>query len=270
MMSNYEFIKYEQKKETAVITLKRPTVYNALDKKSKKEIIKALSSAGRSESIRSVILTGEGKAFCSGQDLNDRTINKNGGPVDLGHTLATEWNPLMQAIRRCPKPVIAAINGTCAGAGLSLAVSCDLLLSVPNAKFVSGFSKLGLAPDAGSNHTFVRSLGKMRCLEFFLFNNPLLAEDLYRLGMINAISADVLKDAEEMAEKINALAPCAVQMIKKNINYALDFTFDECLEREVAVQRFLGNSPDYQEGLDAFFKKREPQFTGKTYQEVSR
>ena len=175
----------------------------------------------------------------------------------------------MQAIRRSKKPVIAAINGVCAGAGLSLAISCDLLLSVPKAKYVSGFSQLGLAPDAGSNYTFVRSLGKMRCLEFFLFNTPLLAEDLHRLGIVNSISAEVLEDAKKMATKINSLAPCAVQMIKKNINYALDSGFDECLEREVAVQRFLGNTPDYQEGLDAFFKKREPQFTGKIYQEVS-
>ena len=268
MKDKFESIEYREKKETAIITLNRPLVYNALDKKGKKEIIKALSLAKRSEHIRSIILTGAGKAFCSGQDLNDRTV-KNKGPVDLGKTLATEWNPLMQAVRRCQKPVIAAINGTCAGAGLSLAVSCDLLLSVPKAKFVSGFSKLGLAPDAGSNFIFVRSLGKMRCLEFFLFNNPLLAEDLHRLGIINRISPEVLEGAEIMAAKINALAPCAVQMIKKNINHALDAGFNECLEREVAVQRFLGNTPDYQEGLDAFFNKREPRFTGKTYQEVS-
>ena len=152
-----------------LIKINRPEVYNALTKDAKLEMIKAIRDYNKDPEIRAILLSSEGKAFCTGQDLNDRTIQGKEKSVDLGKTLETEWNPLVNAIRNSKVPVIAAINGVVAGAGLSVALACDLLTSAPKVKFISGFSKLGLAPDAGSSYIFTRAIGYQRTLEFFYF-----------------------------------------------------------------------------------------------------
>lgn len=255
-----DFINYEVANSTALITINRPDVYNALNLQAKQEIMQAIREAGKDDSVRSLILTGAGKAFSSGQDLGDRNVQ--GDAVDLGHTLETEWNPLINTIRSSKKLVIAAINGVAAGAGLSVAMSCDLIVSKPGAKFVSGFSQLGLAPDAGSSYTFVKALGYQKTLEFFLFGKPMLAEDLLGAGMINAIDEDFLGHAQKMAQTINHMAPLSLELIKKNLQMAREVTYKDSMERETQTQRFLGNSQDYQEGLSAFFAKRKPNFQG--------
>jgi 2-(1,2-epoxy-1,2-dihydrophenyl)acetyl-CoA isomerase len=130
-MSDFKFIKYEVDGNTAIITINRPEVYNALTLDAKFEIIEAIKLSNNDPSIRSIVLTGEGKAFCTGQDLNDRTIQGDKGPVDLGFTLETEWNPLINSLRNSNKIIIGAINGVCAGAGVSIALACDLLISKP-------------------------------------------------------------------------------------------------------------------------------------------
>lgn len=244
------------------ITINRPSVYNALLRENKLQLITELKKANRDESIRAIILTGEGKAFSTGQDLNDRTVS--GGPsVDLGYTLETEWNPLVQSIRECNKIVIGAINGVVAGAGISVALACDFLYAKPEIKFVSGFSKIGLCPDAGSSYIFSRALGYQKALEFFITNNPLMSEELQEAGLINYVGADFLDKAREMAKSLATMAPLSVEAIKKNLQYALDHNFKESMQRETYTQRHLGNSQDYQEGLKAFFEKRSANFKGK-------
>lgn len=255
-----DFINYEVVDGSALITINRPDVYNALNLQAKQEIMTAVRDAGRDENVRSLILTGAGKAFSSGQDLGDRNVQ--GESVDLGHTLETEWNPLINTIRSSKKLVIAAVNGVAAGAGLSVAMSCDLIVSKPRAKFVSGFSQLGLAPDAGSSYTFVKALGYQKTLEFFLFGRPMLAEDLLSAGMINEVHEDFLGRAKELAVTINSMAPLSLELIKKNLQKARELTYEESMQRETQTQRFLGNSQDYQEGLTAFFEKRKPNFKG--------
>lgn len=256
----YNLLKVEKKGQTLEITINRPEVYNALNLDGKMEIIRAIREGNKDDEVRSLILTAEGKAFCSGQDLNDRNVQ--GTKVDLGHTLETEWNPLINAIRESKKLVIGAINGVAAGAGLSVAMACDFLVAAPGVKFVSGFSQLGLAPDAGSSFTFVKGLGYKRTLEFFLFNKPLFSEDLEKAGMINQVADNPLEIARQMAEQINAMAPLSLELIKKNLQKAQEKDFDSMITMETATQRFLGASEDYQEGLKAFFEKRKPQFTG--------
>ncbi len=142
-------------------------------------------------------------------------------------------------------------------------MSCDLIVAKPGAKFVSGFSGLGLAPDAGSSFTFVKALGYQKTLEFFLLGKPMIAEDLYSAGMINKVSESFLEDAKEMATSINNMAPLSLELIKKNLQEAAQSTYGESMKRETSTQRFLGNSIDYQEGLKAFFEKRKPDFQGK-------
>lgn len=261
-MSQYNYIKYTEENRTAIISLNRPELYNALNYDAKYEIIGAIREANKNSQVLSIILTGEGKAFCTGQDLNDRSVQATNGGVDLGHTLKTEWNPLINSIRDSKKIVIAAINGVCAGAGISVAIACDMIIAKPNTKFVGAFSKLGLAPDAGSTYIFSRALGYQKTMEFFLLGEALLTDELHQKGLINHLSENPLEKASEMAMTINSLSPLAVSMIKTNIKYALDANFEASMERETSIQRHLGNSSDYKEGLSAFLEKRKPNFTG--------
>lgn len=258
---SYEFLKVEAKGSTQVISINRPEVYNALNGVAKMEIIRAIREGNKNDEIKTLILTAEGdKAFCSGQDLNDRNVK--GEKVDLGHTLETEWNPLINAIRESKKLIIGAINGVAAGAGLNVAMACDFIVAKSGAKFVSGFSQLGLAPDAGSSFTFVKGLGYKKTLEFFLFNQPLLSEELAARDMVNKVSDNPLEEAMIMAEKIGLMAPLSLELIKKNLQAAEEKGFLEMIDKETATQRFLGASQDYQEGLKAFFEKRKPEFSG--------
>ncbi|MCO4794229.1 MAG: enoyl-CoA hydratase/isomerase family protein [Bacteriovoracaceae bacterium] len=262
MSENWNDLKYLVDKNTAIITINRPQVYNALTRDAKLEIIQAIRTANRDENIKAIILTGEGKAFSSGQDLNDRTVQAGENSVDLGHTLETEWNPLVNAIRDSKKIVIGAVNGVAAGAGLSVALACDLITSKPNVKFVSGFTAIGLAPDAGSTFTFLNALGYQKTLEFFLFNTPLFSEDLNTAGMINYVGDDYLEKAKEWSTSISSMAPLSLELIKKNLKLAMDSSYSESMTNETSTQRFLGNSKDYQEGLKSFFEKRKPEFKG--------
>ncbi|AYF44958.1 putative enoyl-CoA hydratase PaaG [Halobacteriovorax sp. BALOs_7] len=262
-MSEYKNIIVEKKSFTGIITIDREEVYGALSKEAKLEIIQAIRTLNRDDEVGCLILASKGKGFCTGQDLNDRTVQAGEKPVDLGVTLETEWNPLVNAISNSKKLVIAAIEGVVAGAGVSVALACDLVIAKPGIKFVSGFSKLGLCPDAGSTFTFTRALGQKKAMEFFLFNQPLLSEDMERAGLINKVSEEAFEDAKKWADQINAMAPLSLKAIKENIKVATDSTFQESMDRETSYQRFLGNSEDYKEGLNAFFEKRQAKFLGK-------
>ena len=262
-MKTFETIKYELKNMTAVITINRPQVYNALNVQGKLDIISAIREANKDSNVRSIVLAAEGKAFCSGQDLNDRSVNATLGPVDIGHTLDTEWNPLIDAIKSSDKLIIAAIQGVCAGAGLSVALACDLKVAAPGIRFISGFSQIGLAPDAGMSFMLVRQMGYTKALEFGLLGKPLLSEQMLEYNFINSIAENPVDEAVKLAEQINNLAPLSVKMVKKNFQYANEKGLGEVLNREKYVQRFLGFSEDYKEGVTAFLGKRKPQFNGK-------
>ena len=241
-MKTFETIKYELKNMTAVITINRPQVYNALNVQGKLDIISAIKEANKDSSVRSIVLAAEGKAFCSGQDLNDRSVNATLGPVDIGHTLDTEWNPLIDAIKSSDKLIIAAIQGVCAGAGLSVALACDLKVAAPGIRFISGFSQIGLAPDAGMSFMLVRQMGYTKALEFALLGKPLLSEQMLEYNFINSIAENPVDEAVKLAEQINNLAPLSVKMVKKNFQYANEKGLGEVLNREKYVQRFLGFS----------------------------
>jgi 2-(1,2-epoxy-1,2-dihydrophenyl)acetyl-CoA isomerase len=261
-MSTFETIKFEKKEGTAIITINRPQVYNALNVQGKLDIISGLKEANKDSSIRSIVLAAEGKAYCSGQDLNDRTVDASKGPVDIGHTIETEWNPLIDAIRSSEKLVIGAIQGVAAGAGLSVVLACDMKVAAPGIRFISGFSQIGLAPDAGMSFMLVRQMGYTKALEFALMGKPLLSEDMLKYNFINEISEKPLDRALALAFEINQLAPLSVKMVKKNFQHGAEKGLAEVLEREKFAQRFLGFSADYKEGVTAFLEKRKPVFKG--------
>lgn len=262
MSNQFKYLNYKAEDKTATIEINRPEVYNALNFDAKMEIIQAIRLANRDEQVFSIILTGNGKAFCTGQDLNDRSVQASQGNVDLGHTLETEWNPLINAIRDSKKIIIAAINGVCAGAGVSVALACDLTITHKETKFMGAFSKLGLAPDAGSTYIFTRAMGYHKTMEFFLLGEPLLGVELHQNGLINKLAENVLEEAKNMASSLSALAPLSMELIKKNIKNSFDLNFQQSMDMEKASQRFLGNSEDYKEGLNAFLNKRRPNFKG--------
>lgn len=261
-MKVFETIKYEVKEGTAIITINRPQVYNALNVQGKIDIISGIKEANKDALVRSIILTAEGKAFCSGQDLNDRAVDATKGPVDIGHTIEKEWNPLIEAIRTSDKLIIGAINGVCAGAGLSVALACDMKITMPGNRFISGFSQIGLAPDAGMSFMLVRQMGYTRALEFVLLGKPLLSEAMLEYNLINKVAENPMEEALKIAGEINNLAPLSVKMVKKNLQYANERELSEVLSREKYVQRYLGFSQDYKEGVGAFLEKRKPNFKG--------
>lgn len=258
----FDFITYTTEQQTALITINRPDVYNALNTQAKSEIVQAIARANADTTVRSIILTAAGKAFCSGQDLNDRAVDARKGPVDIGHTLETEWNPLIRSIRQSKKIVIAAVNGVAAGAGLSVVLACDFKIALPKVRFISGFTQIGLCPDAGLSYQLVQTMGYTQALSFALLGQPMMSEEMLSRGFLTAISEDLMSEARALAQKINQLAPLSVEHVKKNFQDAQETSFQEVLEIEKKSQQFLGFSQDYREGVTAFLEKRAPQFKG--------
>lgn len=259
-MSDFTHIEYTKHQGIGLITINRPKSHNALDREAKLELINAIEKADGDESIKVLILTGTGKSFSSGQDLKDPGVS--GDKVNFEKVLQEEWNPLAAAVRNCGKIIIAAVNGVCAGAGTSLALSCDLLVAAPEAKFVSGFSKIGLVPDMGITFHLVQTLGRYRALEFFLDKKSLRAEELKEAGIVLEIAEDCREKAMELAKEIATMAPLSIQEIKRNLQEALDSDFAASLAKETKAQIRLGKSGDYKEGLAAFYDKRSPRFKG--------
>lgn len=260
-MSEHQIVT-EIKGHTGVIKINRPDVYNALDNANKWGIIYAIRDLNENPKVSSIILTAEGKAFCTGQDLNDRQASENEGhqKKNLGDTLEKEWNPLAKSIRSSRKPIIAAINGVTAGAGMSMAMNCDLVTSAPGVKFVGGFGKLALCLDAGSTFLLTKALGEKKVFEFYLTNAPLTAEELKEAGLINHISEQPLEKALELAELLNGCDPIALEVVKTNIKLASESGYNESMENETKGQRLLGSRESFQEGINAFFEKRAPNF----------
>jgi 2-(1,2-epoxy-1,2-dihydrophenyl)acetyl-CoA isomerase len=263
-MTTTPSILFETHGPIAKITLNRPEVFNALDKTSKTDIIQALRKAQKEPNVKVIILAAAGgKAFCSGQDLNDASVSPlQGSPVDIGKVIEEEWNPLIEAIRQCEKPVLVAIEGVVAGAGLSLVLACDWRVAKKGGKFIAGFTQIGLAPDAGLSYQLVRHMGYVKALDFALSGSALLAEDLAGYNLLNEVAEDPLARAMEVAQKWADLAPLSVKMVKKTFQLAQEISFGEVLERERSTQRMLGFSKDYAEGVKAFKEKRKPNFCG--------
>ena len=243
------------------LTLNRPDSLNSFTVEMKEALLAAFKDAARDKSVRVVILTGAGRAFSAGQDLKERQ-----GPNvnDLGAELRTRYNPIILAMRRLEKPIIGAINGVAAGAGVSVALACDIVIASEVASFIEAFGRIGLVPDTGSTWFLPRLVGPARAAEMVLTTDPVDATTAARIGLINrVVPADKLMDeAMALAARLAQAAPIALALAKRALNRALESTLEEALEYEAQLQSIAGRSSDHAEGVAAFVEKRPAAFRG--------
>ena len=256
----YETIDFKADGPVARITLNRPDRLNSFTVQMHDELREALDSLGEA---RVLILTGAGRGFCAGQDLNDRAVAP-GKAVDLGDTVQQCWNPLIRTLTSLPQPVIARVNGVAAGAGANVALACDIVVAARSAKFIQSFSAIGLIPDSGGTWALPRLVGQARAIGLALTGDPLPADKAEEWGLIWKAVEDEALDAEvdAIANKLASLPPLGLAAIKDMIRSTWQYSLDEELERQAGVMRRLGFTEDYREGVAAFLEKRTPNFTG--------
>lgn len=257
----YETIIVVQDNGVATITLNRPQALNAFVPEMNKELLDALRAAERDASVRCLMITGAGRAFCAGQDLKGRTPEQKGS---LGASLREKYNPLIRQIRQSEKIVLAAVNGVAAGAGCNLALACDLRVASEKAKFIQSFVRVGLAPDSGGSFILPRLVGISKAMELLLLGDAIDAKEAQRIGLVARVfpAAEFAQAAREIAEQI-AQGPRSLGLIKRAVNHAIMPQLESDLEYEAHLQEIAGRSADYDEGVRAFLEKRSPVFKGK-------
>jgi 2-(1,2-epoxy-1,2-dihydrophenyl)acetyl-CoA isomerase len=261
-MAEYQSIIVQHDGPIARITLNRPDRLNSFTAAMHEELKEALNEVAEA---RVIVLTGAGRGFCAGQDLNDRAVSSGGHPVDLGMTVETAWNPLVRKITSLPQPLIARVNGVAAGAGANIALACDMVVAARSAKFIQSFSAIGLIPDTGGTWVLPRLVGQARAMGLALTGEPLLAEKAEEWGLIWKCVDDEALDAEvdAIAQKLASLPPLGLAAIKEMIRSSWSHTLDQELNHQRDAMRRLGFSEDYREGVAAFLEKRQPNFVGR-------
>lgn len=252
--------------DISVITLNRPEVLNALDDASGFELLRVFGAAAEDDSVRCIVITGAGKAFCSGEDLGALAGGyRTGEAPDLGHTVESRYNPLIRAIRNARKPVVAAVNGVAAGAGASIALACDFRILSSKAKLVLAFIKVGLIPDSGGLWFLTKMVGTAKAWELAATGDPVSAEEALRLGLATqVVDPDEFEPTWRSFAGELATGPTQAYALTKSLaNVAAERGLDEQLDLEVAAQRAAGKTADHLEGVQAFLEKRPPKFEGK-------
>ena len=248
------------------IVLNRPERLNAFNDEMHGALAQALEEAAADAECRAVLLTGEGRAFCAGQDLHDVQADP-AEPVDLGHTIEQFYNPLVRRLRSLPKPVVCAVNGIAAGAGANIALACDIVLAGRSARFVQAFARIGLVPDSGGTFFLPRLIGEARARAVAMTAEPVPAEQAAAWGMIwKAVDDDVLQEeAETLTGQLATQPTQGLALTKRALAASAANTLDEQLDLERDLQREAGRTPDYAEGVRAFLEKRPARFTGQPH-----
>ena len=244
----------------ATLTLNRPDALNALNATMRRELTAEFRAAAKDDATRAVVITGAGRGFCAGADLRGGT-----GERDFRRVLTTEYNPLIEAIRTLPKPVVAAVNGVAAGAGVSLAFAADLVVAADDARFVPAFARIGLVPDSGLTRALVRGVGRHRAFEILMGERQLGADDARDLGLVAAVVPGhrLMEVSGQVARRLAAGPTTAIGLTKRLLNRAEDGTLADALAVEAALQDVSGRTDDHAEGVAAFGEKRDPEFSGR-------
>ena len=261
-MGAYKFLLFRNDNGTAMISLNRPEVYNALNDEITFELQDVFKSVAKDETIRVVVLTGEGRAFCAGQDLK---ASASTGKRSFMDSLHKRYNPIIRAMRNLPKPIICRLNGVAAGAGCSLALACDMIIASEEATLIEVFVNIGLVPDSGSTFFLPRLVGMAKAFELCTMGSKISAREAEAFGMVNkTVPHDQLDASVKAYTDYYASAPTkAVGLIKKMLQKSASATLDEMLDYEAYCQEIAGSSEDYREGVAAFLEKRKARFTGK-------
>ena len=252
---------YEKIGSTAHVTLNRPDVFNAFNDVQSYELQSVFKDIKRDKEIRVVVLTGAGKAFCSGQDLKAIATSKN---RSLSDSLYKRYNPIIKAMREVPKPIICKLNGVAAGAGASLALACDFIVAHEKASLIEVFVNVGLVPDSGSSYFLPKAISPARAFEMATMAPKIKAQQALEWGLINRVCNDENFDStiSEIAEYYSTAPTKSIGMIKKMLNKAQHSDLDTMLQYEAFCQEIAGKSADYKEGVAAFNEKRKANFTG--------
>jgi len=258
----YTFILFEVDQGVARITLNRPDVLNSIHTAMSGEIRDALDRAAREREIRALLLTGTGRGFCAGQDLDE--VRPGATTGDFATHVRTVYNPLVRALRALEKPVVCAVNGVAAGAGANLALACDLVLAAEEASFVESFAKIGLVPDTGGSFFLPRLVGMARATALTMLAEKITAQQAVEIGLIYRVcpAATLQDEASKLAVHLAAQPTFGLGLAKRLLNAAGANDLDAQLELEAELQGAAGRSADYAEGVAAFLAKRKPIFTG--------
>jgi 2-(1,2-epoxy-1,2-dihydrophenyl)acetyl-CoA isomerase len=241
------------------ITLNRPGVLNALDLALHVRLTAALDRAAQPD-VRALVITGAGRGFCVGQDVGEFPRNA----AAVGELLRQHFNPAIRALRGLPKPVIAAINGPAAGAGLALALACDLRLAAASASLVPAFGRIGLVPDSGLSHTLPRLIGSAAAFDWMVSGRSIAAPEAEALGLVTRVveDADLAAETDALAAELAAGPTAAIGRTKQLIGRSLESSLDDQLDEEARLQTIAAAGDDFAEGVAAFLEKRPPRFTG--------
>jgi len=243
------------------ITMNRPDKYNSFIREMALALQEELKSAGMNGEVRAILLTGEGKAFCAGQDLQEAISDE--GP-ELTKIVGEHYNPIISQIRHLQKPVVAAVNGVAAGAGANIALACDVVVACESASFIQAFSKIGLIPDSGGTYTLPRLIGFQKASALMMLGDKVSAEEAERMGMIYKVFPDSGFDNEaiKIASELSEMPTQALAYTKELLNQTYLNRLDQQLKEEDKYQTLSGKTKDYEEGVNAFLEKRKPEFKG--------
>lgn len=256
-----EYIQFSVENAVARLTFDRPQVFNSMHHAMRQEILSALYLCEKDPDVRAVYITGNGRAFCAGEDLQE--VTDPNGP-SLAEIISTGYNPIVLKIRTMEKPVVCAVNGVAAGAGANIALACDITVATQSASFTQAFSKIGLIPDSGGTWTLPRLIGLQRATALMMLSEKISAAEAAAMGMIWKVFPDetFADDSLKIAETLAAMPTRGLGLTKRALNQAFTNDFEGQLQVEDELQTVAGQTRDYREGVAAFLEKRRPVFVG--------